>query len=120
MQPDQATISLLTRMYQGFNARDAEAVLAKMQPDVQWPKGFVGGYEHGQAAVRAYWAKQWVEINPHVDPTGFELLPDGRVAVMVHQVVHDLTGTLLMDTMLHHIYRLRDGLIAHMEIQPIA
>ena len=117
MQVPQSTSRLLEQAYQGFNARDAEAVLALMQPDVQWPKGYVGGYEHGQAAVRAYWADQWVTINPHVEPTGYELLPDGRVAVTVHQVVHELDGTLLMDTTLRHIYRLRDGLIEHMEIQ---
>ncbi|RZK36118.1 MAG: nuclear transport factor 2 family protein [Hymenobacter sp.] len=119
MQPNQATITLLTRIYQGFNARDAEAVLAEMQPDVQWPKGFVGGYEHGRDAVRAYWTQQWTEIDPHVDPTGFELLPDGRVAVTVHQVVRALDGTLLMDVQLHHTYELRNGRIARMDIQAI-
>jgi hypothetical protein len=119
MQPDQATITLLTRMYRGFNARDTDAVLAEMQPDVEWPQAFLGGYVQGQAAVRAYWAKQWSEIDPHVEPTGFELLPDGRVAVTVHQVVHDLAGKLLIDTTLHHIYQVRDGLIARMDIQPI-
>jgi len=119
MQPDQATTALLTRIYQGFNARDAEAVLAEMQPDVQWPQGFVGGYVHGRDAVREYWAKQWSEIDPHVEPTGFELLPDGRTAVTVHQVVHDLAGKLLIDTILHHIYQVRDGLIARMDIQSI-
>jgi len=119
MQPDQATTALLTRIYRGFNARNAEAVLALMQPGVQWPKGFVGGYEHGRDAVRAYWADQWASIDPHVEPTAFELLPDGRVAVTVHQVVRELNGTLLMDVQLHHIYRLRDGLIEQMDIQPI-
>ncbi|MGI4833796.1 MAG: nuclear transport factor 2 family protein [Janthinobacterium lividum] len=119
MQPDQATIALLAQLYRDFNARDAEAVLALMQPDVKWPKGFVGGYEHGRAAVRAYWADQWASINPHVEPTGFELLPDGRIAVTVHQVVRELDGTLLMDVLLHHVYQLRDGLIEHMEIQSI-
>ena len=119
MQPDQATQHLLDQAYKGFNARDAEAVLALMQPDVEWPKGFVGGYEHGQAAVRDYWTDQWASINPHVEPTAYELLPDGRTAVTVHQVVRDLAGALLMDVMLHHIYRLRDGLIQHMEIQAL-
>ena len=117
MQPDQATTALLTRMYQGFNARDTEAVLPLMQADVQWPKAFLGGYVQSPAAVRAYWADQWAEIDPHVEPTGFQLLPDGRVAVAVHQVVHDLAGTLLLDTTVQHIYQLRDGLIARMDVQ---
>jgi len=117
MQPDQATITLLTRMYQGFNARDTDAVLAEMQPDVEWPQAFLGGYVQGQAAVRAYWAKQWSEIDPHVNPTGFEQLPDGRTDVTVHQVVRDLEGKLLLDSVVHHVYHLRDGLIARMAIQ---
>ena len=117
MQPDQATTDLLTQMYQDFNARNAEAILAQMQPDVQWPKGFVGGYEHGRDAVRAYWSDQWATIDPRVEPTGFELLPDGRTSVTVHQVVRDLAGTLLLDTVLHHVYQLRGGLIARMDIQ---
>ena len=119
MEVSQSARHLLEQAYQGFNARDADAVLALMQPDVQWPKGYVGGYEHGQAAVRDYWTDQWASINPHVEPTGYELLPDGRIAVTVHQVVHELDGTLLMDTVLRHIYRLRGGLIEHMEIQAL-
>ena len=119
MEVSQSARHLLEQAYQGFNARDADAVLALMQPDVQWPKGYVGGYEHGQAAVRDYWTDQWASINPHVEPTGYELLPDGRIAVTVHQVVHELDGMLLMDTVLRHIYRLRGGLIEHMEIQAL-
>lgn len=119
MQPDQATINLLTQMYQAFNARDAQAVLAHMQPDVEWPKAFLGGYVQGQAAVRAYWADQWTSISPRVEPTAYELLPDGRVAVTVHQVVHDLDGKLLMDSEVQHFYTLRNGLIARMDLQAI-
>lgn len=119
MQVPQDAQELLIKAYQGFNDRDADAVLALMTPDVEWPKGYVGGYEHGQAAVRAYWADQWASINPHVEAAGFEMLAAGRIAVTVHQVVHELDGKLLMDVQLHHIYRLRDGLIAHMEIQSI-
>jgi ketosteroid isomerase-like protein len=119
MEPTQSVRHLLEQVYKDFNGRDADAILAQMQPDVVWPKGYVGGYEHGRAAVRDYWTNQWASIDPHVEPTGYELLPDGRVAVTVHQVVHELDGTLLMDVQLHHIYRLRDGLIEHMEIQSL-
>lgn len=119
MQPDHAIIALLARMYQDFNARDADAVLAAMTSDVEWPKAFLGGYVQGPAAVRAYWAEQWATINPRVEPTGYELLPNGCVAVTVHQVVHDLAGALLMDGQVQHVYTLRDGLIVRMDIQPL-
>jgi hypothetical protein len=41
---------------------------------------------------------------------------DGRIDVTVHQVVKNLEGELLGESTVHHIYRLRDGQVAHMEI----
>ena len=42
---------------------------------------------------------------------------DGRIAVSVHQVVRELSGKLLLDRMVDHVYSLRDGLISSMEIR---
>jgi hypothetical protein len=36
-------MELLERLYERFNARDMEAVLATMHPDVIWPNGMEGG-----------------------------------------------------------------------------
>ena len=108
----------LTRMYAAFNARDADAVLVEMTPDVAWPKAFEGGWVQGREAVRAYWARQWSEIAPTVEPLGFEaLLPDGRVAVRVRQTVRDLAGALLGQGEVRHTYTFAQGLIARMEIE---
>ena len=41
----------------------------------------------------------------------------GRFVVEVHQVVHDLTGKLLLDKVVHHAYRIREGLIVRMDIE---
>jgi hypothetical protein len=108
---------LLVRAYAAFNARDVDAVLAAMHPDVDWPNGMEGGRVHGHAAVREYWVRQWRQIDPRVEPRGFSVDDGGRIVVDVHQVVRDLRGGVLADRMVQHVYRLRDDLIADMEIR---
>ena len=105
------------RLYADFNAHDAEAVLAQMTADVAWPNAWEGGRLSGREAVRGYWLRQWAEIDGKVEPTGFELRPDGRLAVSVHQVVRNLDGELLSEQDLRHVYAFRDGLVAAMTIE---
>jgi len=112
------TRELIEGAYRDFNARRMDGVLSRMQPDVAWPNGWEGGYVHGHEGVRDYWTRQWAVLDPHVDPVEIRPEVDGRVTVEVHQVVRDREGKVLLDTMVQHIYSLRDGLIAHMEIGP--
>jgi ketosteroid isomerase-like protein len=107
---------ILRRAYTAFNARDIEAALALMHPDVDWPNGMEGGRERGREAVRAYWTRQFGLIDSHVEPERFAEDEEGRVVVTVHQVVRDLTGALVSDRRVRHVYTLRDGLIARMDI----
>lgn len=107
---------LLAGMYAAFNRRDVDTVLAAMTPDVRWPNGWEGGYVEGQAAVRDYWRRQWAEIDPTVTPEGFQVRPDGRLAVRVRQVVRDRTGQVLSDQVVTHTYGFEGDLIRTMEI----
>ena len=107
---------LLKAAYAAFNARDIDAALATMAPDVAWPKAFEGGFAHGHAAVRAYWTEQWSEIDPRVEPAAFHPEGDGRVLVNVHQVVRDPSGGVLADEHVGHRFTLADGLIQGMEV----
>ena len=100
-----------------FNAREIDAVLARMTADVTWPNGMDGGYVYGREGVREYWTRQWSVVDPQVDPVNITPAADGRFVVNVRQVVRDLTGKLLIDTTVVHVYRLRDGLIERMEIE---
>ncbi|HEX3741196.1 MAG TPA: nuclear transport factor 2 family protein [Terriglobales bacterium] len=109
--------ALLQKAYERFNARDIEGTLTTMQPDVEWPNGMEGGTVHGHDGVRAYWTRQWGMLNPRVDPVSFRDDSDGRITVSVHQVVHDLSGNLLFDRQVEHVYSLKDGLICRMEIR---
>ena len=107
---------LLVRTYAAFNARDVDATLAAMHPDVDWPNGMEGGRVRGHPAVRDYWTRQWGRIDPHVEPRGFATDARGRIVVDVHQVVRDRGGAVLADRMVQHVYVIEDGLIRSMEI----
>jgi hypothetical protein len=108
---------LIATAYHGFNARQIDAVLATMHPDVAWPRAWEGDHVHGYEQVRAYWTQQWQEISPIVKPVEVSRLPDGRIAVVVQQTVHDLDGQLLQEGHTTHIYTIREGLIQRMDIQ---
>jgi ketosteroid isomerase-like protein len=108
---------LLEQAYATFNARNLDAALALMCVDVVWPNGMEGGVVHGHSGVREYWTRQWKMIDPTVHPLSITEEASGRFDVEVHQVVRDLEGTVLMDRIVHHAYRIRDGLIASMDIR---
>ena len=114
------TEDLLRSIYDSFNRRDADAVLAKMAPDVDWPNGMEGGRVHGREAVRQYWLGQWSQINPIVEPQSLHPDATGAIVVEVHQVIRDLAGGLLADKMVQHVYRFENGLIQSMEIRETA
>ncbi len=118
---DQPTseIELLRTAYAAFNARDIDAALALMAPDVVWPRAFKGGFVRGPEAVRAYWTEQWSEIDGHVEPVAFHSQDAGQVLVEVHQVVRDLAGALLADEHVGHRFTTEHGLIRAMEISPL-
>jgi ketosteroid isomerase-like protein len=110
--------AVLRELYAAFNARDADALLAAMTPDVDWPNGWEGGRVAGQAAVRAYWERQWAAIDPTVEPQAFAHEPGDVVAVTVAQTVRDLDGTLIAETTPIHRYTFdADGLVTRMDIE---
>jgi ketosteroid isomerase-like protein len=114
-----AKIELLRRTYAAFNRREIEHVLALMHSNVDWPNGMEGGRVLGTAAVRDYWTRQFEMLDPHVEPQNFTTESDGRIAVDVHQVVHDKSGKLLVDHMVQHVYEIRNELIQSMEIRDL-
>ena len=67
--PDE--VELLKRLYDRFNARDMDTLLSAMQEGVIWANGMEGGLVHGREGVRRYWTRQWVMVDPHVEPVEF-------------------------------------------------
>ena len=108
---------LIKKAYSGFNDRDIDKALSTMHPDVEWPKAFEGGYVKGHDAIREYWTRQWGEINPNVEPVGFDNRANGTVEIEVHQKVKDLEGNIVFDGVVKHIYTLEDDLLRKMDIE---
>lgn len=107
----------LERLYHHFNARNMEAALAAMHPEVIWANGMEGGYVHGRDGVRNYWTRQWAMIDPHVEPVDFSGGADGATNVEVHQTVRDPKGSVLSDKIVRHVFRIEDGLIRRFDIR---
>ncbi len=110
---------LIKNAYSAFNARDIDKALSTMQPNVQWSKAWEGGYISGHDEIKEYWTRQWNEINPNVEPIGFDERQNGSLEVEVHQKVKDLQGNLMFDGMVKHIYTFEDGLIKTMDIEKV-
>ncbi len=110
-------VEVLKRLYDRFNARDMETVLAGMHEDVMWANGMEGGHVRGRDGVRSYWTHQWAMIDPHVEPVDFSTGPDGEVVVEVHQIVRDLQGKVLVDQRVGHIFRIENGLVKRFDIR---
>jgi hypothetical protein len=118
--PTMVDQQILQRAYAAFNAREVDAALATMHPDVEWPNGMEGGYVRGHDEVRRYWTRQWGLIDPHVEPLRFASDDTGRIVVDVQQVVRDLAGAVITDAVVQHVYRIEGRLIRHMEIRKAA
>jgi hypothetical protein len=110
---DAATVR---QLYAAFNAKDIDAVLARMQPDVDWPDMLENRRLIGHDAVRAYWLRQFEIIDPAVEPRDVVEHNGTELVVEVHQVVRNLQGDILSDQVVRHVYTLRNGLIAAMDV----
>lgn len=110
---------IIRRAYAAFNARDIEAVLKMMHPEVNWPNGWEGGYVKGHDEVRNYWTRQWKELDPNVELVAFTEKQNGQTEVEVHQIAKDLKGNILFDGIVKHTYTIENGLIKSMEIEKL-
>jgi ketosteroid isomerase-like protein len=117
-------VEILKRIYDRFNARDIDGVLAALADDVAWANGMDGGHVHGREAVRAYWTRQWTMVSPQVEPVGFHRAADDAIVAEVRQSVRDLEGKPLQgqthglkDKTVGHVFRFRDGKVTRFDIQ---
>jgi nuclear transport factor 2 (NTF2) superfamily protein len=123
MENDQ---ELIKRLYENFNARDIDSVLAMLSEDVMWANAMDGGYVHGHEGIREYWTRQWSMVDPHVEPVRFGKIDDGSIFVEVVQTIRDLDGNLLRDQThglkdktVGHIFRIEDGRVSRFDVQDI-
>ena len=107
----------LRSLYEAFNAREVDACLAAMTPDVDWANGWEGGRVVGRDAVRDYWQRQWAEINSTAEPTTVTERPDGTIEVVVQLLARDMEGNVLYDEQGRHVYEFRGDLVERMTIE---
>jgi len=110
------TKTLIEQEYSAFNKRDIDAALALMTQDVSWPKASEGGNVVGKDEIRAYWTRQWGEFDPHVEPLAITEGDGGKVRVRVHQLVRNLQGDVLSNGEVLHVFTVKSGLIAAMDL----
>ena len=110
------TMSTIEQAYSAFNARNIDGALALMTEDVNWPKASEGGKIVGKEEIRAYWTRQWAEFDPHVEPLAMAEGPAGKMLVTVHQLVKSLAGDVLADGNVLHVFTMKNGLIAAMDV----
>ncbi len=117
-------IEVLKRIYDLFNRRDIDGVLALLAHDVAWADGMDGGHVHGREAVRHYWTRQWTMVSPHVEPVSFTEAADSSIVVEVEQIIRDLDGKPLQDQThglkdktVGHVFRLQEGKVIRFDIR---
>ena len=118
-ETSQRNHEIIQKAYVAFNARDIDSILQFLHPAVKWTKAWEGDYAHGHDEVRAYWQRQWQEIDPKVTPVGFRERENGTLEVEVDQLVKDLTGNILFDGKVKHVYVINDGLLQQMDVETV-
>ena len=109
----------LRELYEAFNAREIDRVLAAMTADVQWLNGWKGGQLEGRESVRDYWIRQWAEVRLSLRPVRFQERGDGRIEVTVRQVARDTSGFVLAREAVRHVYEFDGRLVSRMEIEEV-
>jgi hypothetical protein len=107
---------LIAQAYAAFNRRDIDGALALMSDNVSWPKASEGGRVVGKEEIRAYWTRQWKQFDPHVEPIEVIDREGGITDVKVHQLVKSLTGDVLSESEVWHVYTIANGLIERMDL----
>ena len=110
------TKTVIEQAYSAFNRRDIDGALALMTEDVSWPKASEGGRVVGKEEIRAYWTRQWGQFDGQVEPLAITEEGGGRIRVRVHQLVRNLEGNVLSDSEVLHIFTMKNGLIAAMDL----
>ncbi len=106
----------LEALYRAYNERDVDAALEHLAPGVDWPNTVTGHRLHGRDAVRAYWQKQWQEIDPTVEPVRINIADDGTSRVLVDQLVRSLKGEILQNRRLEHVFEFDGPFISRMTV----
>lgn len=109
--------ALLRQAAERFNQGDLDGVLELMHPMVEWPDLMADKLIWGHRAVREYWERQLLLVDPHLTPTQLIEVGDDMIMVSTQLVRDRNTGDELIPTMvIAQRYSFRDGLISRMRL----
>lgn len=100
--------AILEGLYEAYNRRDVPAMVAALDPGVEWFDQLAGAPIKGRDAVGAYWTAQFEVMRPEVTPVAFETLPDGRVVVTASQAMKRTDGQLWGNERVTHVITFGD------------
>jgi hypothetical protein len=111
--------ALIKDLYENFNARKMEPILAKLTEDVMWANGMDGGYVHGHKDLRDYWERQWSILNPQIKPVSFRKTEEGSILVDALFSGQPMEGHTqgFKDMPAGHVFQFKDGLVSRFDIQ---
>ncbi|MDB5471230.1 MAG: hypothetical protein JWR84_2790 [Caulobacter sp.] len=108
--------AILEDLYGAYNRREVAAMLAALDPQVEWCDILNGLPLKGREAVGAYWTQQFKLMDTEVTPLTYDKLPDGRVVVTAAQTMKKPDGTLWGNEKVTHIITFGpDNLILRMD-----
>jgi hypothetical protein len=110
---------LIKQLYEDFNARKVDSILAKLTEDVMWANGMGGGYVHGHKDLRDYWERQWSALNPQITPVSFKKIEEGSIFVDALFSGQCMEGQAqgFKDMPVGHIFHVKEGLVSRFDIQ---
>lgn len=111
--------ALLTKVYDAYNRRDFAVFSTFLTSDIDWPNQVEGGRLVGRQAVGASWARNDKFITIDIAVVSLTTLPDGRIAAEVNQIVRNLAGQIWSDSCVRHVFTLRGGLVARLDVEPL-
>jgi hypothetical protein len=109
------TENQLQNLYDAFNKRDIETILATMAEDVKWANGWEGDFVYGRDNVREYWRRQFEVIKPQLEILEIEI-NDNQSITKLHQIARDLEDNVLDEKIVEHIFTFENDLIKTFEI----
>jgi len=108
---------MLRYLYNAFNERNIDKAFEVIHPDAVWANSMEGGLVTGHQGIREYWSRQWSYMKWHVRPMSFQMAGHDMYVVQAHQIIRDLTGSIVSIRDLQHIFQIEDGLIKTMTIR---
>lgn len=111
---DKAVTLVLSALHRAIEDHDIEALVALFHPEARIPDSLDQGLLVGHQEIRAYFLRQFAEMQVGATLLWVHPLPDDRADAIIHVTVHNPQGDFRWEGQVAASYRLDQGLIAEM------